>query len=165
MDDASPPSERWIDAHSVTCAICGALADERETLNLYDREQSRLEGEAHLDCWEDHECLEDGLFAPDPNPDVEADIDPAAETISLPVVCKVCGRSLRLCYDFATVYDPQSDTFHLLSSTQIETHTQHLRGIVQKLVNADKVDPEEAQYLRDDITALRDRLAHHASDE
>lgn len=85
MDDASTPSERWIDAHSVTCAICGALADERETLTLYlyEQEQSRLEGEAHLDCWDDHECLEDGLFAPDPDPGVEADIDPAAETISL----------------------------------------------------------------------------------
>jgi len=23
---------RWIDAHSVTCAICGDLADERETI-------------------------------------------------------------------------------------------------------------------------------------
>jgi hypothetical protein len=23
---------RWIDAHSVTCAICGGLADERETV-------------------------------------------------------------------------------------------------------------------------------------
>jgi hypothetical protein len=23
---------RWIDAHSVTCAICGSLANERETV-------------------------------------------------------------------------------------------------------------------------------------
>jgi hypothetical protein len=42
--------ERWIDAHSVTCAICGALADERETIKLYDQD-TQLEGEAHPDCW------------------------------------------------------------------------------------------------------------------
>lgn len=44
-------SERWIDAHSVTCALCGYLADERETINLYEQDID-LEGEAHQDCWE-----------------------------------------------------------------------------------------------------------------
>jgi hypothetical protein len=45
--------ERWIDAHSATCAFCGALADERETINLYDQD-TEIEGEAHPDCWNDH---------------------------------------------------------------------------------------------------------------
>lgn len=47
-------SERWIDAHSVTCAFCGALADERETINLYDQD-TEIEGEAHPDCWDEHD--------------------------------------------------------------------------------------------------------------
>jgi hypothetical protein len=30
---------RWIDAHSVTCAICGGLADERETIAWSDLDE------------------------------------------------------------------------------------------------------------------------------
>lgn len=26
----------WVDRHSVTCAICGELADERETVSLWE---------------------------------------------------------------------------------------------------------------------------------
>lgn len=29
-------SARWKDAHSVTCVVCGGLADERETDSLWD---------------------------------------------------------------------------------------------------------------------------------
>jgi hypothetical protein len=45
--------ERWIDVHSVTCAFCGGLADERETINLYEYD-TEIEGEAHTDCWDKH---------------------------------------------------------------------------------------------------------------
>ena len=61
---------RWIDAHSVTCAICGGLADERETIKWSDFDepdpgtstttletvQALLEevgsGEAHDSCFQ-----------------------------------------------------------------------------------------------------------------
>lgn len=160
MCDPPPSDDSWIDGHSVTCAICGALAADRETIDLSDQQEARLKGEAHLDCWNDHECFQDALFAPDRDPETKADINPTAETISLPVVCKVCGRSLRLCYDFAAVYDPDADTFHS-PTTKVETHTTRLRALVQQLVNADQIDPEEAQYLRDDITVLHDRLEQY----
>lgn len=43
---------RWIDVHSVTCAICGQLADERETVDLWDKDDYP-NGEAHLSCFEE----------------------------------------------------------------------------------------------------------------
>lgn len=60
-------TEHWIDTHSVTCALCGTLADERETISLSSEELEERaaqpgsdidptawpEGEAHEDCWED----------------------------------------------------------------------------------------------------------------
>ena len=52
--DELGPTERWVDVHSVTCALCGGLADERETINLYEKDTD-LEGEAHKSCWEDHQ--------------------------------------------------------------------------------------------------------------
>lgn len=54
MNDQYLPDERWVDVHSVTCAICGYLADERETIKLYDQD-TELEGEAHRDCWDEHD--------------------------------------------------------------------------------------------------------------
>lgn len=163
MSESAQTDDRWIDAHSVTCAICGDLADERETKDLYEAEDTRLEGEAHWDCWETHDCLEGGWLIRDPDPDVEADIDPQSETVSLPVVCKVCGKAYRMCYDFAALYNPETDIFEGLM--QVNGHIQSLRNTVNELVNYDQIDPEEAQYLRDDITALNDRLEHHRSPE
>lgn len=65
-------TDRWIDVHSVTCAICGDLADERETLPLdpwamYEASPESFEavgralaarelhgeGEVHPECLED----------------------------------------------------------------------------------------------------------------
>jgi hypothetical protein len=46
--------EQWIDAHSVMCALCGALTDEREAINLYEQDTG-IEGEAHADCWDEHD--------------------------------------------------------------------------------------------------------------
>lgn len=60
---------RWIDAHSVTCTICGGLADERETIAwsefeleagtstaMFETAQALLEevgsGEAHDRCFQ-----------------------------------------------------------------------------------------------------------------
>jgi len=146
----------WIDTHSVTCAICGGLADERETKNLYEDDDTHLEGEAHWECWENHNCLEDGRFIRDSDPDVEADIDPQAETVSLPVVCKVCGDAYRMCYDLAALYDPEADEFETISGPS--DHIQSLHRTVNQLANTSQIDPEEAQYLRDDLTALTDRL-------
>jgi len=63
-------TDRWIDVHSVTCALCGELADERETLSwdAFDEpapgaSSTMLEtahalvatvgsGEAHASCFE-----------------------------------------------------------------------------------------------------------------
>jgi hypothetical protein len=45
------PDARWIDAHSVTCALCGGYADERESVKLRDRD-GYPEGEAHATCFE-----------------------------------------------------------------------------------------------------------------
>ena len=53
-DDELGPTEHWVDVHSVTCALCGGLADERETIDLYENDTD-LEGEAHKSCWEDHQ--------------------------------------------------------------------------------------------------------------
>jgi len=163
MSESDPTDDRWIDAHSVTCAICGDLADERETKNLYEDDDTHLEGEAHWDCWETHDCLEGGWLIRDPNPDVEADIDPQSETVSLPVVCKVCGKAYRICYDFAALYDPEADTFEV--PMQIDDHIQGLHSTVNSLVNNGQIDPEEAQYLRDNIIAIKDRLEQHRSRE
>lgn len=55
---------RWVDAHSVTCALCGELADERETISLWDDDHGPAsetdwsdypDGEAHPSCFEDAE--------------------------------------------------------------------------------------------------------------
>lgn len=61
-----PPCESDIDAdvdidHSVTCAICGSLVDERQSISLwedqYDRREMRMtvailpDGEAHQSCF------------------------------------------------------------------------------------------------------------------
>jgi len=46
---------------------------------------------------------------------------------------------------------------------QVTSHIQGLRNTVNDLVNGGQIDPEEAQYLRDDITALDDRIEHHQS--
>lgn len=54
MNDQYLPDERWVDVHSVTCTICGYLADERETIKLYDQDTG-LEGEAHRNCWDEHD--------------------------------------------------------------------------------------------------------------
>lgn len=53
---------RWVDAHSVTCALCGDLADERETIGLWVEDYVDPElratingypdGEAHQSCFE-----------------------------------------------------------------------------------------------------------------
>lgn len=59
--DVSVPE--WVDSHSVTCALCGDLADERETISLwaddYDGSTplhkyipSMPDGEAHPSCFE-----------------------------------------------------------------------------------------------------------------
>jgi len=48
-----------IDRHSVTCPFCGGLADERETVDLYNQSDTVYEGEAHEQCWQDfqdHDC-------------------------------------------------------------------------------------------------------------
>lgn len=36
MDDERIPDAEWVDRHSVTCAICGGLADERRTAHIVD---------------------------------------------------------------------------------------------------------------------------------
>ena len=58
---------RWVEAHSVTCALCGELADERETVSLWNDESSPLfhddnvdleeypNGEAHKSCWQNRD--------------------------------------------------------------------------------------------------------------
>ncbi|WP_049987745.1 MULTISPECIES: hypothetical protein [Haloferacaceae] len=163
MSESDPTDDRWIDAHSVTCAICGYLADERETKNLYKDDDIHLEGEAHWDCWETHDCLEGGWLIRDPGLDVEADIDPQSETVSLPAVCKVCGKVYRMCYDFAALYDPEADTFEV--PVQIDDNIQGLLNTVNRLANNGQIDPEEAQYLRDNIIAIKDRLGQHRSRE
>lgn len=53
---------RWADAHSVTCALCGDFADERETVSLWPEDYTDPEmratidgypnGEAHQNCFE-----------------------------------------------------------------------------------------------------------------
>lgn len=53
-NDEIDPTERWVDVHSVTCALCDGLADERETIKLYEK-ATELEGEAHEFCWENHQ--------------------------------------------------------------------------------------------------------------
>lgn len=54
IHDPLQVSRRTLDrAHSVTCTICGTLADEREAITLDDQD-TQLEGEAHAGCWEDH---------------------------------------------------------------------------------------------------------------
>lgn len=48
-----------IDRHSVTCPFCGGLADERETVDLYEQDETEREGEAHRECWQEfqnHSC-------------------------------------------------------------------------------------------------------------
>jgi len=109
------PDEIWKATHSVTCVICGYVADDREAKNLSEDDDTHLDGEAHWECWENHDCLEDGRFIRDPDPDVDADIDPQAETVSLPVVCKVCGKASRMCYDLAALYDPEADEFETIT--------------------------------------------------
>jgi hypothetical protein len=160
MDNNAHSNECWIDTHSVICAICGALADECETINLYEKENSRLEGEAHQDCWDSHECLAGGRFVPASDTDTEAAIDPNAGTIELPLICKVCGKPLQARYSLTAVAGPNEHTFHALPSIQLETHTQTLHGVVQRLANTHRIDPEEAGYLHDDIRTLRNRLDH-----
>lgn len=61
---------RWVDVHSVTCALCGQLADERQTRSLWDDETTPSpesgsldyseypEGEAHPSCVEQAEAGE-----------------------------------------------------------------------------------------------------------
>lgn len=57
--------EDWIDRHSVTCALCGGLADERETQSLWPDDYDEIEpgapadlyerlpdGEAHMGCFD-----------------------------------------------------------------------------------------------------------------
>lgn len=51
----------WVDRHSVTCALCGGLADERETISLWEddrhdptmrkRVAAMPDGEAHTECF------------------------------------------------------------------------------------------------------------------
>ncbi len=64
-------SSDWIDRHSVTCVLCGGLADERRTVKIWPGEQQELkdlnpaefrlikeiaessgEGEAHQECFD-----------------------------------------------------------------------------------------------------------------
>lgn len=65
-------TERWIDAHSVTCVLCGGLADERRTQKINSDQltpalrneepevahtiemiiEANGEGEAHIECFE-----------------------------------------------------------------------------------------------------------------
>jgi hypothetical protein len=45
------PNERWIDAHSVTCPLCGGYADETQTIDLWRREEYP-DGEAHPGCYQ-----------------------------------------------------------------------------------------------------------------
>jgi hypothetical protein len=165
MDRLNQPDERWIDAHSVTCAICGALADERETINLCKQENSLLEGEAHQDCWDSHECLAGGRFVPAPDTDTEAEIDPDAGTIELSLICKVCGKPLHARYSLTAVADPDEHTFHAFPSIQLETHTQTLHGVVQRLANTHQINLEEAGSLHDNIRALRDRFEQQIDSE
>lgn len=48
MDDIP----NWVDTHSVTCPLCGDLADERETISLWN--DPRLpDGEAHKSCYDE----------------------------------------------------------------------------------------------------------------
>lgn len=57
-------SSDWIDRHSVTCALCGEPADERETISLWEtdydgRMRERVsdlpDGEAHKSCFDAQE--------------------------------------------------------------------------------------------------------------
>lgn len=45
------PDDDWIQTHSVTCAICGGYADERSTVDLWNKSQYP-DGEAHSNCYE-----------------------------------------------------------------------------------------------------------------
>jgi len=44
------PDEKWIDTHSVTCALCGGYADERESESLWEKDDFP-NGEAHSKCY------------------------------------------------------------------------------------------------------------------
>ena len=45
------PTDRWIDAHSVTCVLCGGYADETQTTDLWRRD-AYPDGEAHPGCYQ-----------------------------------------------------------------------------------------------------------------
>ena len=45
------PDASWIDAHSVTCALCGGYADETQTTDLW-RCEKYPNGEAHRGCYQ-----------------------------------------------------------------------------------------------------------------
>lgn len=49
LADGVSPDARWIDAHSVTCALCGGYADETQTIDLWPHEEYPY-GEAHHGC-------------------------------------------------------------------------------------------------------------------
>jgi len=51
----SAPDREVDPDRSVTCALCGELADERRTANLYERD-GMPDGEAHQECVEHHEA-------------------------------------------------------------------------------------------------------------
>ena len=68
-----------------------------------------------------------------------------------------------MCYDFAALYDPEADTFEV--PVQIDDNIQGLLNTVNRLANNGQIDPEEAQYLRDNIIAIKDRLGQHRSRE
>jgi Fe-S oxidoreductase len=112
MNDQYVPDERWVDAHSVTCAICGALADERGTINLYEQENSRLEGEAHQDCWVEHMCVEDNRFAPTLDATSKIKMKAGGEVVLIPVVCKVCGQTAHTRHQINGVTFPNENIFY-----------------------------------------------------
>lgn len=45
------PDDHWIDAHSVTCPLCGGYADERETIDLWSKDKYP-NGETHQNCYQ-----------------------------------------------------------------------------------------------------------------
>jgi hypothetical protein len=50
-------------------------------------------------------------------------------------------------------------------TAQSNAHIQALDNTINSLVNNGQIDPEEVQYLRDKVIAIKDRLEQHRSRE
>ncbi|ELY58501.1 hypothetical protein [Natronococcus jeotgali] len=95
-----------VDQHSVTCPFCGGLADERETIDLYEQDEIKREGEAHRECWQefqDHRCAAN----------FDSDYDRASIVlrdgyITVEGECGVCNRELEEHYDYRCLVDRET---------------------------------------------------------